>query len=133
MAGVHFPINSIYSLIKHHIGMNDRYDTSNEAEFSLLFFEYAKGNPKTITSVFKKVLRNSDVIFNVGDDFILMLPYTDWNGALKVLEGLQTFLERKEEDTIVTYPDDSRDARELLMLLKERVEKYYDKTLILTF
>lgn len=133
MAGVHFPINSLYNLVKHHIGLNKRYDTSNEAEFSLLFFEYAGGNPKTITAVFKKVLRDSDVIFNIGDDFILMLPYTDWNGAVKVLEGLQTFLERKEEDTIITFPDDSRDARELLMMLNERVEKYYDKSLILTF
>ncbi len=132
MAGVHFPLNALYSLIKHHIGMNKRFDTSNEAEFSLLYFEYAGGNPKTITQVFKKVLRDSDVIFNLGDDFILMLPYTDWNGAIKVLEGLQTFLERKEEDTIVTYPDDSNDARELLMILNRHVERCFDKTISFT-
>ncbi len=129
MAGVHFPINSLYSLVKHHIGMNKRYDTSNEAEFSILFFEYTGGTPKTITHVFKKVLRDADVIFNVGDDFILFLPYTDWNGAIKVLEGLSTFLERTEEDTIVTYPDDSDDARELLILLNRNIEQYYDKTI----
>ncbi len=132
MAGVHFPINALYSLVKHHINMNKRFDTSNEAEFSLLFFEYTGGTPKTITHVFKKVLRRADVIFNVGDDFILLLPYTDWNGAVKVLEGLQTFLERTEQDTIVTYPDDSDDARELLILLNKQVERCYDKTLDFT-
>lgn len=132
MAAVHFPMNSLYSLIKHHIGIKHRFDTSGEVEFSLMFFEYTGGSPKTITKMFKKVLRDSDAIFSLGDDFILFLPYTDWNGALKVLEGLQTFLEKKEEDTIVCYPDDSNDARELLMILNSYVEKYYDKTLSFT-
>ena len=129
MAGVHFPINALYSLVKHHISMYKRYDTSNDAEFSLLFFEYGGGTPKTITHVFKKVLRDADVIFNVGDDFILFLPYTDWNGAIKVLEGLETFLERTEKDTIVTFPDDHKDARELLILLNSQIERCYDKTI----
>ena len=132
MAAVHFPMNSLYSLIKHHIGVKNRFDTSGEVEFSIMFFEYTGGSPKTITKVFKKVLRDSDAIFNMGDDFILFLPNTDWNGALKVLEGLQTFLERKEDDVIVCYPDDVQDPRELLMLFNTLVEKYYDKTLSFT-
>lgn len=112
--------------------MKNRFDTSDEVEFSLMFFEYTGGSPKTITQVFKKVLRDSDVIFNMNEDFVLFLPYTDWNGAMKVLEGLQTFCEKKEYDTIVTYPDDSTDAKELLMLLNEHVEKHYKKSLNFT-
>lgn len=129
MASVHFPINSLHSLIEHHIAMNLRYDTSNEGEFALIYFEYIGGTPKTITQIFKKVLRHADAIFSLGDGFILLLPFTNWNGAVTVLSGLKAYLERVEEDTIVTFPDDSRDPDELLRLLNERVEKYYDKTL----
>ena len=129
MASVHFPINSLHSLIEHHIAIYKRFDSSNDGEFALVYFEYTGGTPKTITQIFKKVLRNSDGIFSLGDGFILLLPFTDWNGAVKVLLGLKTYLERVEEDTIVTFPDDSKDPDELLSMLNQRVEKYYDKTL----
>ncbi len=133
MAAVHFPVNSLYSLIKHHIGLKKRFDTSDEVEFSILFFEYTGGDQKMIVQVFKKVLRDSDAIFTMGDDFILLLPYTDWNGAKKVLEGLEVFVEKHDVDTIVSYPDDSVDARELLMMLNQKVEKHFDKTINFTF
>jgi hypothetical protein len=71
------------------------------------------------------VFRDSDIIFDAGENYIILLPKTDWNGAYELLRGLQEFLNQKLSDSIVTYPDDGEDANELMDSFKNVVEKCY--------
>jgi len=122
MSSEFFPLTTLKSLISHHIAILQRYELSSEKEFSLLYFEFGeyKDNieiKKTIQTVF----RDCDIIFEYDGDYIILLPKSSWQYSFNILKELREFLNKDIQDTIVTYPDDGKNADELLSSLKKIV------------
>ena len=121
-----FPIVTLRSLILHHIALIDRSDTYTTQEFALLFLKMDDFDNLEIKKSIQIIFRDSDIIFNVGENYIILLPKTNWNGAYELLKGLQDFLDQKLQDSIVTFPDDGAGADGLIESFKNVVKKYYD-------
>jgi hypothetical protein len=120
-----FPLYTLKSLINHHIALIDRSDTFSTQEFALMFLKMDDIDDLELKKSIQIVFRDSDIIFDAGENYIILLPKTDWNGAYELLRGLQEFLNQKLSDSIVTYPDDGEDANELMDSFKNVVEKCY--------
>jgi len=121
-----FPLSTLKSLITHHIALIDRSDTFSTQEFALMFLKMEDIDDLELKKSIQIVFRDSDIIFNAGENYIILLPKTDWNGAYELLRGLQEFLNQNLQDSIVTYPDDGEDANELIKSFKSVVKKYYE-------
>ena len=125
MASEFFPLESLHALIAHHIALIDRFDPYANQEFSLLFLKLDTYDNMELKKSIQIIFRDSDIIFNYDDNYIILLPKTDWNGANELLKGLQEFLDQKLADSIVTYPDDGQTADDLLKSFKQVVKKAY--------
>jgi hypothetical protein len=117
-----FPLESLKSLIAHHIAILERYDVQNEKEFSLIYFDFGQYKEdieikKTVQTIF----RDCDIIFEINGDYIILLPKTNWQYSFNLLKELQEFLNKEVKDTIVTYPDDGKSAEEIVEALKKIV------------
>jgi hypothetical protein len=121
-----FPLSTLKSLISHHIALIDRSDTFSTQEFALMYLEMENIDDLELKKSIQIVFRDSDIIFDAGDNYIILLPKTDWNGAYELLHGLQEFLNQELQDSIITYPDDGEEAQELISTFKSIVKKYYD-------
>ncbi len=121
-----FPIITLKSLISHHIALIDRSDTYTTQEFALLFLKMEDYDNFEIKKSIQIIFRDSDIIFNVGENYVILLPRTNWNGAVELLSGLCKFLDQEFTDCIVTYPDDGKSAQEMIDSLKNVVYKHYE-------
>jgi len=121
-----FPLSTLKSLISHHIALIDRSDTFSTQEFALIYLKMEDVDDLELKKSIQIVFRDSDIIFDAEDNYVILLPKTDWNGAYELLHGLQEFLNQKFNDSIVTYPDDGEEAIELLSAFKNVVKKCYD-------
>jgi hypothetical protein len=126
MANTFFPLASFKALVAHHIALIERFEERGFAEFSLLFVKLDEHPGLEIKKSIQIIFRDSDIIFEYGDNYIILLPKTDYNGANKLLEGLQEFLGENFRDSIVTYPDDGVTAEQLLHSFQNIVKKYYN-------
>jgi len=125
-----FPVNSLRSLISHHIAILDRYEVQSEKEFSLIYFDFGKYKEDIeIKRTVQTVFRDCDIIFEVDGDYIILLPKTNWQFSFNMLKELQEFLNKEVKDTIVTYPDDGKTAEELLESLKKIIYENHGKKL----
>jgi len=124
-----FPLNSFKALVAHHIALIERFSEPELAEFSLLFLKLDDYENIEIKKSIQIVFRDSDIIFEYDENYIILLPKTDWNGAIELLNGLQEFLGQAFQDSIVTYPDDGKSAEALLESFKNVVKKYYNISL----
>jgi len=123
MAGIVFFKNDILSLVDHHIAILERFGIKDEAPFSIIYFHLDSKFKKSGMEILKKILRKTDAIFGDHEDYIIVLPGTDWNGSMELLRGIQEFLSQEEQDNIVTYPDDGEDSVTLLEKLYHTVKK----------
>jgi len=117
-----FPLESLKSLIAHHIAILERYEVLTDKEFSLIYFDFGEYKEdieikKTIQTVF----RDCDIIFEVDGNYIILLPKTNWQFSFNLLKELQEFLNKEIKDTIVTYPDDGKTSEEIIKALKKIV------------
>ncbi len=126
MANAFFPIASFKALVAHHIALIERFEEPQLAEFSLLFLKLDDFHNIEIKKSIQIVFRDSDIIFEYGENYIILLPKTDWNGAMELLNGLQEFLGQSFRDSVVTYPDDGKSADTLLQSFRHVVKKYYN-------
>ena len=126
MVAEFFPLSTLKSLIAHHIALIDRSDTFNTQEFALMYLRMDDIGDLELKKSIQIVFRDSDIIFDSGSNYIILLPKTNWNGAYELLHGLQEFLNQKLQDSIVTYPDDGEEAEELISSFKSVVKKYYN-------
>ncbi len=126
MANAFFPIASFKALVAHHIALIERFEEPQLAEFSLLFLKLDDFHNIEIKKSIQIVFRDSDIIFEYGENYIILLPKTDWNGAMELLNGLQEFLGQSFRDSVVTYPDDGKSADMLLQSFRHVVKKYYN-------
>jgi len=125
-----FPLESLKALISHHIAILERYEVGSEQEFSIIYFEFGLYKDdielkRTIQTVF----RDCDIIFEYEKDNIILLPKANWQYSFELLKELKEFLNQTVEDSIVTYPDDGKDANALLKSLKTLVKKNHNKEL----
>lgn len=126
-----FPLSTLKSLITHHIALIDRSDTFNTQEFALIYLKMENIDDLELKKSIQIVFRDSDIIFDSGKNYIILLPKTNWNGAYELLHGLQEFLNQEIQDSIITYPDDGEEATELIESFKSVVKKYYQIELTL--
>lgn len=125
MSSIVFDKKDLQPLINHHIGLVKRFTDSNEATFSLIYFQAPKDFENS--DVFEQTLRATDAIFTDGNHYIALLTGTDWNGALKVLGGIQSFFDDKNRyDDIVCYPEDGKDATALMNKLQDIIRENYN-------
>ncbi len=116
---------TLKALISHHIALIDRFNTDAFEEFALLFLKMDDYDNMEIKKSIQIIFRDSDIIFEDAQNYIILLPKTNWNGAIELLNGLQEFLNQQLQDSIVTYPDDGEDAQALLEEFSKVVHKAY--------
>lgn len=126
MSSVVFDKQNIESLVSYHIALLKRFDTTEDDEFSVIYFNLGNKKDRELATVFQKILRKTDALFQEKDDVVVMLPGTDWNGATELLSGIQEFLGQSLMDNVVTYPDDGNNAKDLLNKLGELVQDNCD-------
>lgn len=122
MSSIVFAKQDIYSLVEHHIALLERFGIQEDTQFAIVYFNL-DGRPEIdLARIFQRILRKTDALFQDNDNFIIMLPGTDWNGATELLAGIQEFLNQDPMDNIVTFPDDGKNAKVLMTKLRELVE-----------
>ncbi len=117
---------TLQALISHHIALIDRFNADAFEEFALLFLKMDDYDNMEIKKSIQIIFRDSDIIFEEAQNYIILLPKTNWNGAIELLNGLQEFLGQALQDSIVTYPDDGEDATTLLKEFTQVVHKTYN-------
>jgi len=122
MSGIFFSTINLTNLIDHHIALLERFGIKDEEPFALIFFSLENRQEIDNIEMFQRILRRTDAIFNQGNNYIVLLTGTDWNGATEVLSGIQEFLDQKPSDNIVTFPEDGTDSKMLLEKLQEVIE-----------
>ncbi len=116
---------TLKALISHHIALIDRFNSDSFEEFALLFLKMDDYDNMEIKKSIQIIFRDSDIIFEEAQNYIILLPKTNWNGAIELLNGLQGFLNQKLQDSIVTFPDDGEDAQTLLKEFTHVVKRAY--------
>ncbi len=127
MAGISFPYEQLINLIEHHIALIKRFEKNKDDVFSLIFLKTDECDKKGIKEVVGNILRTTDIITKYDNNHIIFLPLTDYEGAYKLLEELQDFLDIPKEECIVCYPEDGDNAPELLSRLQDIVKGRYNK------
>jgi len=122
VSSITFIKKDLASLVDHHIALLERFGITDEAPFSIIYFSLGDKKRADIVKIFQKLLRQTDALFKVEKGFVIMLPNTDWNGANDLLLGIQDFLDQKSEDSVVTFPEDGKNAKTLLKKLQELIE-----------
>lgn len=123
MSSVVFNKQDLRSLIEHHIALLERFNIANEAPFALIYFKVPNG--ASGGEIFQRILRKTDALFSEDEHYIAMLPGTDWKGGVDLLSGIQEFLDEKPLDTIVTFPEDGKDAKSLMSKLADAIADSY--------
>ncbi|RUM65912.1 MAG: hypothetical protein DSZ06_04240 [Sulfurospirillum sp.] len=113
------------SLVEHHIALIRRFGDDEFEEFSLLFLKLDSGINIDVKKSIQIIFRESDLLFEYDEHFILLLPKTGWNGAVTLLNGLQKFLNQEFKDAIITFPDDGDNVEKLLTNFANMVNKTY--------
>lgn len=129
MSSVVFNKQNIQSLIEHHIALLNRFNITEDNEFSVIYFNIDKLDETELSVVFQKLLRQTDALFHENTDILVMLPGTNWNGATELLSGIQEFLNQPLMDNIVTYPDDGDNAKDLLFKLNSLIKENCNKNI----
>ena len=122
MSSIVFAKQDIYSLVEHHIALLERFGIQEDTPFAIIYFNLDGRAEIDLARIFQRILRKTDALFQDNDNFVVMLPGTDWNGATELLAGIQEFLNQDSMDNIVTYPDDGKNAKILMTKLRELVE-----------
>jgi hypothetical protein len=122
MSSIVFSKKDLVSLVDHHIALLERFGITDEAPFSIIYFSLEDKEEVDSIEIFQKILRQTDALFEVENSFIVMLPGTDWNGATELLSGIQSFLDQKAQDNIISFPEDGKNAKTLLRKLQDLIE-----------
>ena len=108
------------TLIEYHINFVERLAQEGyDKTFSLFLLPYPEGDEERLRELALPLLRQSDRLFYIDGNIIVLLPGSDWNGALKVHETLEEALglQNDREECIVEYPADGENAFKLISTL----------------
>ena len=120
MSGIYFDKGSLDALIEHHIGVINRYGFERNEVFSVVVLECKDLLLGSISGAFKKILRESDAIINDGEYYFLILPSTNKDGALTLVNSILEYLGVVIRFKVLSYPTDGFNGTELI----ERVKKF---------
>lgn len=123
MSSITFSKKDLLALIDHHIALLERFGITDEAPFSVIYFNLGGKTEIESSDIFQRILRQTDALFQIKESFVVMLPGTDWNGASELLSGIQEFLDQPFEDNIASYPEDGYEAKMLLTKLQETIKR----------
>ena len=132
MAGIIFSKKDLVSLVDYHIALLERLGLSDEEPFSIIYFLPGSNKEAQSVDMIKKILRQTDALFELDDAFVILLTGSDWNGASELLAGIQDFLGQKIHDNLVSYPEDGTDAKGLFEKLEKFIEKNSSQVVKLT-
>ena len=118
------------ALVEYHIALVDRLANEGyERVFSILLLPYPDGDEEKLREVVSPLLRESDRLFYIGDELIVLLPGSDWVGAMKVRETIMEAVGMKDNgrEFIVEYPQDGKDAFALISNLYAQYENFKEE------
>lgn len=124
MAGTYFSFDNFKALIYHHIGVYNRFDPGHKRKFSILFFPLKDMDIPTVTQALSKALRESDAVCAHADGYYLVLPETDTEGALHILNLLKEYFGQEMDEVIMTFPDDGTKPEAILDQLKTYAKEW---------
>ena len=130
MAGIHFSFDNLKQLLDLNIGISDRLDSNRAESFTILYCDFGKVSNELVASSLEQVLRNSDSIVNLKDDYFFLLPYTDRYGADIVRKMFEEFFVQDLNSHSVSYPRDGENPNELLEELQNSVSRIHENDLI---
>jgi len=122
MASIVFENRDIYALIEHQIALLERFGLTDEAPFSLIYFNLDEKPDIDYAKIFHRILRKTDALFQSKKHFVTLLPGTDWNGAIELLSGIQDFLGQPPHDNIACYPEDGTNAKDIMLSLYNKID-----------
>lgn len=123
MAGTHFLFEDFKQLIELNIGIADRLDENRAERYTILYCDFSAFDVDLVAKSISSVLRMSDSVVNYGGDYFLVLPYTDQYGAQSVKEIFEEFFDTSLPSTMVSYPADGENAKELFEALQDNASR----------
>lgn len=124
MAGQKFMFEDLKPFLRHEIGSMERLD-EDRRKMTVMYF-HLNETAERVTEVLKDALREADVIFKKGDEFFIVLPLTDKEGAMYVARLLERYFGHKVKDVATTWPEDGDTAEEILASLIEYVKSIHN-------
>ncbi len=122
---VEFLFEDLPNLVEYEIGKIRRMVPFGK--LSVLYFHTKNETDRDrIHNLLKNVLRESDAIIIKDNNFFLVLPLTDKEGAEFVYEGIKGFFEKEFPKVIACYPGDADNARDLLNKILSNAKSEYD-------
>lgn len=109
---IYFKEENLFPLLSHHIAVMERLD-EDDHEFSIICFKMDISS-REIEEILQKSLRKTDIVSNIGNFYIAFLPFTDYSGAYTLLSGINKFLNQPNLETISAYPEDGKNAFQIL-------------------
>lgn len=115
----------LLKLLEYHIKLLRRFKHDGYDQlFSLIALSLPEWDEKKLRNIITPILRESDAIFYIEGNLILLLPGSDWNGALKVHHTICDMLDLHDiEDAIVEYPTDGEEAFALIGNLYNKLKQ----------
>ena len=113
------------TLVEYHITLIERLANEGyDKQFTILLIPYPGADEEQIRDTVLPLLRRSDRLFYIEGNLIALLPGSDWTGAMKVRDTLQSALGLSHpEECIVEYPVDGTDAFKLISNLYARYDE----------
>ncbi len=122
---VEFLFEDLPNLIEYEIGKIRRMIPFGK--LSVLYFHTKEESEKEkIYNILKYILRESDAIITKDNNFFLVLPLTDKEGAEFIYEGIKGFFEKEFPKVIACYPGDGDNAQDLLNKIMSNAKSEYD-------
>lgn len=115
-----FCFDDFEKFIFQQVGTLERYDTDGKNKLSILFLHLPGAESGQIARLLEGSLRHSDALFVNDGCFFLVLPNTDKEGALHIVNVLEEFFKREIPEVILTYPEEAGSSKEML----EKMVKY---------
>ncbi len=119
-----YKIEDFKKMVSQQVGIIERYELESH-KFSIMFFLDDDYSPEKLLKVLEGSLRKSDAIFSVGNMYFLILPGTDKEGAIHILNVLSEFFKKSIPEVIVTYPEDADNDKDLLKDFEHYVLENY--------
>ncbi|MGM0533776.1 MAG: hypothetical protein ACQERK_04700 [Campylobacterota bacterium] len=122
---LHYQYEDMYNVIKHHVSLAKRYKDTPLRHFSIAFLSIHDKHRIDIEDMITHTLRDTDIVFDREQFFIIFMPATEYSGADMLIKELCQYLGQKRKDTIVSYPRDGANAVEIIGEFENKIQSDY--------
>ena len=109
-----FSFNDFEKFVFQQVAVLERYKADRSAKLSILFLRLEGAETDQVCRLLEGSLRQSDAIFTKDEYYFLVLPNTDKEGALHIINVLQDFFKKEIPEVIITYPEEASSSKEML-------------------